>query len=144
MPKDVVLSTKTFVISHLTILLLGLAFFGGLYYYLYPEKFQAAVTEYNPVTREPISLFLEISSPEDDILVSDPNLVISGKTGPDTSVVISNNVTDVGLQAEKDGRFSKVFPLTPGANIIVINAFDSEGNSKTATKTVYFTEEELQ
>jgi len=143
MPKDVVLSTKTFVISHLTLLLLSLAFFAGLYYILYPERFQAAVTEYSPVTKEPLSLFLEISSPEDDILVSDGNLIISGKTGPDSTIIISSALGDTGLQAGSDGQFSKVFPLSPGPNIIEISTFDLEGNSKSVTKSVYFTEEKI-
>lgn len=143
MPKDKVLSTKTFIISHLVILMLALGFFAGLYYILYPERFKKAVMEYNPVTREPISLFLEITSPEDDILVNDGNLIISGKTGPEAAVVISSNQSDAGLQADKYGQFSKVFPLILGANIIEITSFDPEGNSKTVTKSVYYQEEKI-
>ena len=140
---DKILSTQTFILSHLTLLILALVFFGGLYYILYPERFAASVTEYVPITKEPVSLFLEISSPEDDILVSDGNLVISGKTGPDASVIISNQTTDMALQASKNGEFSKVFPLNPGPNIIEINAFDSEGNSKSTTKSVFYSEEKI-
>ena len=144
MPKDRVLSTKTFVVSHLLILILALGFFGGLYYILYQDKFKAsAIPGYNPVTKEPVSLFLEIKSPEDDILVIDPNLIISGQTRPDATVIISSNLTDVGMQAGNDGQFSKVFPLIIGANIIEITAFDLEGNSKTVTKSVYFNEEKI-
>lgn len=143
MPKDIVLSTKTFVLSHLTLLLVALTFFGGLYYILYPERFQAALPQYNPVTKEPISLFLEIGSPGDDTLVYDNTLVISGKTGPNAAVIISGNQSDVAMQANKNGEFSKVFPLNPGANIIEINAFDSEGNSKSVTKLVFYSEEKI-
>jgi hypothetical protein len=143
MPKDRVLSTKTFVLSHLAILILGLAFFGGMYYFLYPERFQAVVTQYNPVTKEPVSLFIEITSPEDDVLVTDGSLVISGRTGADTTIIISSQGNDAGLQSGKDGEFSKVFPLTLGANIIEITAFDTEGNSKTIIKSVFFSEEKI-
>jgi hypothetical protein len=143
MPRDRILSTKTFVLSHLTILILALIFFGGLYYILYPDKFQSAVNQYNPVTKEPVSLFLEITSPEDDVLTYDGSTVISGRTGADATVIISNNTSDVGLQSGNDGQFSKVFPLTEGANIIEITAFDSEGNSKTVTKSVYFSKEKI-
>lgn len=140
MPKDKVLSTKTFILSHLTLLTIALIFFAGLYYILYPERFSPVDQNYNPVTKEPVSLFLEISSPEDDILVNDPNLVISGSTGPNIAVIISNNQTDTALQSGKNGDFSKVFTLTPGANTIEIHAFDEEGNSKSATKSVYYEE----
>lgn len=143
MPKDVVLTTKTFVLSHLILLILALVFFGGLYYILYPERFNAAAPDYNPVTKEPASLFLEIGSPEDDVLVYDNSLVISGKTGPNTTVIISNNQSDVALQAGKTGEFSKVFTLSPGPNIIEITAFDSDGNNKSVTKSVFFSEEKI-
>jgi len=142
MPKDKVLSTKTFIFSHLTLLILSLAFFGGLYYILYPERFRGAVTEYLPVTKEPVSLFLEITSPEDDILVTDGNLIVSGKTRPDSAVIISNNITDAALQSNSSGEFSKVFSLAPGPNIIEINTFDPDGNSKTIIKSVFFEEKE--
>lgn len=142
MPKDVALSTKTFVLSHLTLLTIALIFFGALYYILYPERFAPEGPNYNPVTKEPVSLFLELTSPEDDILVNDPSLVISGETSPNTAVIISNNQTDAALQSNKKGEFSKVFTLSPGANIIEINAFDEEGNFKSATKSVYYEEKE--
>lgn len=143
MPKDRVLSTKTFVVSHLIILILALAFFGGLYYILYLDKFIKDDFSYTPVTKEPVSLFLEITAPEDDILVTDGNLIVSGKTRPDVAIIISSNNTDIGLQAGKDGQFSRVFPLTTGPNIIEIVAFDQEGNSKSITKSVFFSEEKI-
>lgn len=142
MPKDKVLSTKTFLLSHLTLLTIALIFFAGLYYILYPERFQPADPNYNPVTKEPVSLFLEITSPEDDILVSDGSLVVSGKTGPNSAVVISNNLEDVGLQSDKNGEFSRVFSLSPGANTLDISVYDTEGNSKSVTKQIYFEEKE--
>lgn len=143
LPEDIVLSTKTFIISHIAILVSALIFFGGLYYILYQDKFQPAPLQYNPVTREPVSLFLEISNPEDEILVYEDNLIVSGKTGPDAAVIISTNESDIGLQSGKDGQFSRVFNLSPGTNIIEITSFDPEGNSKSQTKSVYYSEEKL-
>lgn len=143
LPKDVVLSTKTFVISHIVILTLGLIFFGGLYYILYQDKFQPALLNYIPVTREPVSLFLEVSSPEDEIMVTGDSLLISGKTGPDFTVIISDNDTEAGLQSGKDGGFSKVITLDEGANIVEITAFDTEGNKKTVTRAIYYSKEKL-
>lgn len=142
MPKDKVLSTKTFIFSHLTLLIIALIFFAGLYYILYPERFKPADPNYNPVTKEPVSLFLEITSPEDDILVNDASLVVSGKTGPNSAVVISNNFEDAGLQSDKNGEFSRVFTLSPGANVLEISVYDAEGNSKSVTKSVYFEEKQ--
>lgn len=143
MPKDYVLSTKTFIISHIVILLSALFFFGGLYYILYQDKFQPSFNTYNPVTREPVSLFLEIANPQDEILVYEESLLISGKTGPEFPVIISGSKDDYGLQSGKDGQFSRILNLSPGVNIIEITAFDPDGNRKTVTKSVYYSEEKL-
>jgi hypothetical protein len=143
LPRDIVLSTKAFILSHIAILTAGLIFFGGLYYLLYQDKFQPAFMQYNPVTREPVSLFLEVSAPEDEILVYEDNLLVSGKTGPDFAVLVSGKDTDAGFQSGKDGGFSKVVNLSEGANLIEITAFDLEGNSKTVTRSVYYTKEKL-
>lgn len=143
LPKDVVLSTKTFIISHIAILLSGLIFFGGLYYILYQEKFQPAQIDYNPVTKEPVSLFLEVSAPEDEILVYEDNIIISGKTCPDCTVIITSQNNDAGLQASKGGEFNKVFQLTPGANVVEITVFDPEGISKTVARSVYYSKEKI-
>jgi hypothetical protein len=143
LPKDVTLSTKTFIISHTIIFLSGLIFFGGLYYILYQEKFQPPQADYNPVTKEPVSLFLEVTAPEDEGLVYEDNIIISGKTGPDATVIISGQETDAGLQASKQGEFNKVFQLSPGPNIVEITAFDSEGNSKTVTRSIYYSKEKI-
>lgn len=143
MPSDVVLSTKTFIISHLAILFTALIYFGGLYYVLYQDRFQPQATSYIPVTREPVSLFLEISNPEDNVLVYEDNILISGKTGPNYPVIISGGEGDTGLQSGKDGQFSKVINLSLGANIVNITVFDPQGNSKSQTKSIYYSEEKL-
>lgn len=143
MPKDIVLSNKTFVISHATILILALLFFAGLYYILYQDKFQPNFASYTPVTKEPVSLFLEVSNPEDDTLVYDDNIIISGKTSPDLAVIITTNNTQAGLQSGKDGEFSKVLSLSPGVNLIEVTAFDAEGNTKSVTKSVFYSENKL-
>lgn len=143
MPKDVVLSTKTFILSHLVILIVSLSFFGGLYYILYQDKFQTLPQAYNPVTKEPTSFILEISSPDDDMLVNDASIVISGTTGPDTAVIITSAQNSSGLQSGRDGQFSKVFPLSEGPNIVTITAFDHEGNTKSITKSIYYSKEKI-
>lgn len=143
MPKDIVLSTKTFIVSHTIILLAALLFFAALYYILYQDKFQPTLYNYNPVTREPVSLFLEIANPEDEILVHEESLLISGKTGPEFAVIISGNNSDSGLVSGKDGQFSKIFNLTPGTNILEITSFDPEGNYKSVTRSIYYSEEKL-
>lgn len=144
LPEDFVLSTKAFIISHTIILLSALLFFAGLYYILYQDKFTLSPSNYIPVTKEPVSLFLEVGTPEDDILVYEDNVLVTGRTGPDSPVIISTQNTVTGFQSGRDGQFSKVIELSQGPNDVEITAFDDEGNLKTVTKQVFYSEEELQ
>ncbi len=143
LPKDKVLSAKVFIISNLAILIFGLLFFAGLYYILYDFKFKQESQPYQPVTKEPTSFILEVGSPEDEILIFEDNIVVSGKTGPDSAVIISNQVNDAGLQADKNGQFSKVFPVAVGANLVEITAIDKDGSTRTVTKSIYYSQEEI-
>lgn len=143
LPQDFVLSTKAFIISHTIILLSALLFFGGLYYILYQDKFTATPLNYIPVTKKPVSLFLEVGTPEDEILVYEDNVLVTGRTGPDSPVIISTQTQDTGFQSGRDGQFSKIIELSEGPNDIKITAFDDEGNLKTVIKQVFYSEEEL-
>ena len=139
-----ILSTKQFILSNLTILILSLIFLGGLYFVLYSDKFNdTLIKQYLPVTTKPISFNLDITNPDDELLVFDKSQVISGKTGPRTNVIISLSEQNIGLQANGNGEFSKVIVLSKGLNEITIAAFDSEGNSKTVSRTIYYSEEKL-
>ena len=139
-----VLSTKTFIISHLALLVLSLIFLGGFYYILNADQFNnTPIKDYLPVTTKPVSFNLDITNPDDELLVFDKSLVISGKTSPRASIIISFADQNSGLQADGNGEFSKVVVLNKGANEILIAAFDSSGNTKTVSRTIYYSEEKL-
>jgi len=137
------LSTKVFVISNLLILIIGLIFIYGLYYFVNLDTLKNASNEYNPVTQEPISFNLTVSTPEDNTLSFDKNIVVSGKTSPDTTVIISVNDSISGFGTGIKEDFSKIINLTAGKNIINITAFDPQGNTKTEIRSVFYSEEKL-
>lgn len=98
---------------------------------------------YIPVSSAPKSMNMEIQNPDDELLVFNNTVVVSGKTTPKSSVVIINGQDQLGTEADKDGNFQKVVDLQPGINPIQILAFDTEGNSKSDSRTVYYSEEKL-
>lgn len=139
-----VLSTKAFIISHFTILVLSLIFLGGFYYVLNVDQINdTPIKDYLPVTLKPVSFNLDVTNPDDELLVFDKSLVISGKTAPRASVIISFADQNAGLAADGNGEFSKVVVLNKGVNEISIAAFDSSGNTKNVSRTIYFSEEKL-
>lgn len=139
-----VLSLKTFFFSSFTILLLGLVFLGGFYFIVNGDQINKPILKgYLPVTTKPTSFILEITNPDDELLVFDKSQVISGKTSPRATVIISSGESNMGLQADIKGEFSKVFVLSKGLNEISIAAFNSSGNSKVVSRTIYYSEEKI-
>lgn len=139
---DKEISTKTFIISHFLILLIPLLALFGMYYYLYGGQ-SDSWKNMAPLTQTPKSLTLEVNNPEDDSLVFDKNLVISGKTMPGAVLIVTINGADLGFESNKKGDFSKIVTLTTGANNLTITAIDSRGGSKTVEKGVYYSEEKI-
>lgn len=139
-----VLSTKIFIVAQALILVLGLIFLGGLYFILNSEQYnKTPLQNYRPVTREPVSFNLEITNPDDEILVFDKSLIVSGRTSSKATIIISNLDQNMGLQADSNGEFSKVVDLTNGENEIEIAAFDENGNTKSFSRTIFYSEEKI-
>ena len=139
-----IISAKTFILSHLALLIIGLTFFISLSIYLNPDYFKAKnLKDYLPVTTKPISFNLDINNPEDELLLFENSTLISGKTSPNATVVISSEDFDIGMQTNNQGEFSKLIELSEGINLIQITAFDQNGNSKEAIRTIYYSKEKL-
>lgn len=143
------LSTQTFLMSHFALLVVSLVFLGGLYFVLNKDSYSSSsfVNEYMPVTMKPASFSLEIKNPDDESLIATKMLIVSGKTSPKSSVVASLDGTSsvfAGTEADSNGEFQFSVSLASGLNQLEITAFDREGNSKSISRTVYYSEEQLQ
>jgi len=98
---------------------------------------------YVPVSTSPKSMKIELQNPDDELLVFDKTVVVSGKTSPKAAIVITNGQSHVGTDADTGGHFQKVVDLTPGVNQIIVQAYDTEGNTKSDSRMVYYSEEKL-
>jgi len=138
------MSTASFLASTCLILVLGLGFLGALHYAVNLSPGNSPITSYKlPVTSQPTSLSLDITSPDDNILVYEKQVLISGKTTSLGEILISSDTNDVVVTAKKDGTFSYLYNLDNGLNELNLVAFDSFGNQKEAFRTVYYSKEEL-
>lgn len=139
------LSTKTFIISQSLILVISLIFLGLLHYLVniqYQEN-QVFSLKRGPVTRPPATLTLEVSSPDENSLVFEPQILISGKTLPNLQVIISSEYEDIITQVKPDGRFSADFPLKEGVNNIEVVVFDRDGEQKFLKRLVFYSKEKI-
>jgi len=138
------ISQKTFIISNLLILTLGLAAIFILYYIInlqYPlsqRPFQKG-----PVTTAPKTLRLELEQPDNDVLSFESSIIISGKTGPSLNVLIFSESEDKVLKSNPDGSFSTVFNLEEGINHIWVEIFDISGDKKMEERLVFYSKEKI-
>lgn len=137
------ISTTSFVFSMLVILILGFAFLIVLHFYVNPKQIPVTFQDYQPVTSLLVSLTLDLSNPDDNLLVFDSSVLVSGKTVPGTLVLITANDQNQLLTASSDGYFSQTVKLQSATNQLSISAFDSLGNYKSEQRTIYYSEEKL-
>ena len=138
------LSTKQFIISHLFILIVGLTFLFGLYYVL-NIQYQKSNNPFlnGPVTTPPKTLRLDLDHPDDDSLVFQSSIIISGQTAPSKDVLIYTDSQDLVITSKKDGSFSTILNLDEGVNSITAVVFDATGDSRSIERSVYYSKEKI-
>lgn len=138
------LSTQAFVLSMIGILIVGSSLIAALYFYVNPKSANISKNPFErPVTSEPVSLSLNISSPDDNLLVFDTDLLIQGTTIPNAIVILDINNNNMSLETNLTGSFSTTAKLKSGVNELNVTVFDNQGNSKTDSRTIYYSTEKL-
>lgn len=94
--------------------------------------------EEEPTPTPKSNLLLEISSPEDNSLISQEEITISGKTNPQNTVVILGPEQDQIIEADSNGNFESKTTLVGGSNELEIFAYDQLGNEISQTLTVVY------
>ncbi len=139
------LSTKLFIFSHISILLISLLFLAGLYYVLNVQHHHSTNPFLNgPVTTLPKSLRLNLDQPDDDSLTFQSSVIVSGQTAPAKDILIFTDSQDLIIESKKDGSFSTVLNLDAGVNKITTVVFDATGDSRSLERTVFYSKEKLQ
>jgi len=139
------LTAKHFILSHILILIIGLTFLGALYFILNIRYQKAGGKPFSngPVTTSPKSFLLNLDQPDQDLLSYSSSIIVSGKTGPAKDILISTDTEDLVIQSKPDGSFSTVLNLDEGVNRITAVVFDTTGDSRSDTRTVYYSKEKI-
>jgi len=136
---------KLIITVFLVLAVLGAAGF-GVYSFISKSSSAKSSTDLEtliPKLTEPVSLTLTTTSPDDESLVFDKTLVVSGTTAPGAQVIISYGLGDTETDADGNGSFSKIIGLTPGLNYVYTTVFDKDGDSRQTKRAVYYSEEKL-
>lgn len=76
---------------------------------------------------------LSITSPQDQMTVTDPNLGVIGKTDPEVKVLVNSQE----IQVDGNGDFKETITLTSQVNKITIDAISKFGQKTETERTVY-------
>lgn len=87
-----------------------------------PESLDYKEENNNPTDK------LKIDSPEDNLLVSNNSLKITGNAVANSQIVINTSTQSFMGKSDQEGLFSVPIKLDAGLNIIKISAIDSDGN----------------
>lgn len=138
------LTTKQFAISHLILFIVGLLFLGTLYYIL-NIQYQTPKERFTqgPVTTPPKTLRVDLDQPDEDALFFEPQIIISGKTGPKLEVLITTHFSDTVVKSDSLGKFSTILKLDEGPNKIIVVVFDSTGDFRFQERNVYYSKEKI-
>lgn len=138
------LTTKQFVISHIALFLVGVIFLGYLYYILniqyQPSKDRFAQ---GPVTTSPKTLRIDLDQPDEDSLFFEPQIIVSGKVGPNLEILIMTDSSDMVVKSNTSGKFSTILKLDEGPNKITAVVFDQLGDSRSVERNVFYSKEKL-
>lgn len=137
------LSPATFIISMILLLMVPLGATFYLYFSINDLPYEKSNVLTVPVTQEPVSLILNLSSPDDNVFTASSDLLIQGKTSPRADIILSTEKEDFVVEASSSGSFSTTIKLTEGINSIEVSAFDNLGNNKSEQRTVYYSKEKI-
>jgi len=85
---------------------------------------------------------ITIDSPIAESIESQKEILVSGTTSPDTTVVVQNDISDAIVKTTEDGKYAGTLKLEEGKNDITVTGYH-DGLTMTQSVTVYYTPETL-
>lgn len=132
-----------FILFILLVGLLGSGYLATISHILNSNPFETLTFSKGPLTSEPVSFNLNLTNPEDNSLVFNSEILIQGSTSPGATVIASFETEDLTTESSSNGNFEITAFLDEGVNHLTVTSFDDVGNSKSETRTVYYSKEKI-
>ncbi|MCL2110518.1 hypothetical protein FWH30_02990 [Microgenomates group bacterium] len=87
---------------------------------------------------------IQIFSPSDEDVVTQPDVTISGHAFPSSLLVIFVNDSDYIITSDESGNFSAPLTLEAGSNVISIHGFDANNQPDANQITVIYSNKSLE
>jgi len=98
----------------------------------------AQVTDPSPVTQ---ALILELTSPVDGTLSVNQEILVMGKTLPNTTVMLFTETDEDSVVSDANGRFESTITLAEGINSLTVTVFGEDGTEKSQTMDLVYDSE---
>lgn len=136
------------VVLSFIMVLIGLLVAGIAFYFYQSTKVVSDKSSINSsnadVTPTPKpTIFLVLNEPNNEIVVSNKTLTVSGKTNPEATIIIITDSDQLVLKPSSQGDFSTTITLASGQNLIRIRAVTPNAETITADRTVTFSTEDF-
>ncbi|HYM65228.1 MAG TPA: hypothetical protein VES68_01980 [Candidatus Sulfotelmatobacter sp.] len=130
------------VILSFIMVLIGLLVAGLAFYFYQSTKVvsdnSTASTILTPTPTPRPTIFLSLSQPVNESVVTSKTLNVSGKTNPEATVVVVTDSDQQVFKPSSQGNFSTSVTLTDDQNLITIWAISPNGESTSVQKTVTY------
>ena len=130
----------SFIMVLIGLLVAGVAFYFYQTTKVIPDKSNTSNVISPTPTLKP-TIFLSLSQPGNESVVSSKTLKISGKTEPGATVVIITDSDQLVLEPSSQGDFSTTIIISNGQNLINIRAISKNGDMVSVQRTVTYSTE---
>lgn len=94
-------------------------------------------------TEKDQNIFLNLTNPSDESVISNKVVQVSGNTKPGATVVVLTELDQKIVTPSVKGDFSTTINIDSGENIIEVTAIAPNGEEKTINRTVTFSTEQF-
>jgi hypothetical protein len=119
----------------------------GLAFYFYqstktvstPSQITLNAPSPSPTPRP--TVYISLTNPDDETIVSSKTLTVSGKTNPGATIIIYTTSDQQVIQPSTQGDFSTTLTLESGENLLKITSILPSGETTNLHRTVTFSTE---
>ncbi len=86
-----------------------------------------------------IKVALELTNPENGIVVAGTEIEVSGTTKANTQVVLSGPGEDAVITSDRDGKFSGNLSIYEGENLLSATAYPENEDTVSESRTIFAT-----
>jgi hypothetical protein len=134
------------IILSFVAVLIGLLAAGLAFYFYQSTKTvsnpnQITLNAPSPTPTPRPTVYISLSNPNDETIVSSKTLTINGKTNPNATIIIYTSNNQQVIQPSTQGDFSTTLALDDGENLIKITSILPGGEITSVQRTVTYSTE---